>query len=359
VRTGRLRDLRGAAPPPGRVFWSGIWFRAHTNARYAELLPRLDRLDALFFTCSARRVPRGVQFRAYRGRPGVELQRAVTARAAARYRGLLCTEFRQIELFGGPVVVDVDDPYFEEPETTWFRRPNVVAFVTVAQWAADRFRELGVTAPIHVVPQGVDLSTLTPVAAADARARLRRDGEIVIGYHAASIATEADGGNPLYHVDHLLGLWSEIHRRAPRARLWLIGEATGRARAAAAAHEGVTVLGRVPRDRLLAHVAAYDIGLYPRLKSDGIRAAKVAEYLGAGVPVVAYDYPVVSDVREAGAGLLVATPRELVDAVVGLAGDEAARRRLAEAARAAGAKLDWDELAARYAAEILDRYLPR
>jgi len=38
--------------------------------------------------------------------------------------------------------------------------------------------------------------------------------------------------------------------------------------------------------------------------------------------------------------------------------DASARRGLADAAKAAGAKRDWDVLARRYETEILDRYLP-
>ena len=88
-----------------------------------------------------------------------------------------------------------------------------------------------------------------------------------------------------------------------------------------------------------------------------MRASKIAEYLAAGVPTVSYDYSVVDDLRAAGAGLLVRTPREFVDAVVRLLGDPEARRGLAAAAAAAGAERDWDALAARYA-EIFAERLP-
>ncbi len=76
------------------------------------------------------------------------------------------------------------------------------------------------------------------------------------------------------------------------------------------------------------------------------------------MPIVSYDYEVTANVREAGAGLLVSTQREFVDAVVALVEDESQRAVLAEAARAAGAELDWDALARRYEEEVLSRYLP-
>jgi glycosyltransferase involved in cell wall biosynthesis len=83
----------------------------------------------------------------------------------------------------------------------------------------------------------------------------------------------------------------------------------------------------------------------------------VAEYLGLGLPIVSYDYEVVEDVREAGAGVLVDTPRAFADAVVALVGDDARRAELAAAAARAGEARDWDVLGRRYE-ELLDRWLP-
>jgi glycosyltransferase involved in cell wall biosynthesis len=119
----------------------------------------------------------------------------------------------------------------------------------------------------------------------------------------------------------------------------------------------VAVTGRVPHAELLRRVATWDVALYPRTVDQGIRASKVAEYLGAGVPIVSYDYVVVADVRETGAGLLVQTPREFIGAVERLLRNPEERARLADAARQAGAERDWDVLARRYAA-ILDERLP-
>ena len=55
-----------AGPPtaPDRIALLSIWFQGHNNPRYAELLPRLERLDACLPRLSDRRIVRGVQFRA-------------------------------------------------------------------------------------------------------------------------------------------------------------------------------------------------------------------------------------------------------------------------------------------------------
>jgi glycosyltransferase involved in cell wall biosynthesis len=109
---------------------------------------------------------------------------------------------------------------------------------------------------------------------------------------------------------------------------------------------------------VLAYVANFDVALYPRTQDQGVRSAKVAEYMGLGVPTVSYDYRVTEVLRETGAGILVREPREFVEAVVALATDLERRAQVAAAAAAAGHELDWDVLARRYEREILDRYLP-
>ena len=74
----------------------------------------------------------------------------------------------------------------------------------------------------------------------------------------------------------------------------------------------VLLTGRVPQSDVLSYVSNFDVALYPRAADQGVRVVKTAEYLGVGAPVVSYDYDVVADVREAGAGILVGDPREFV-----------------------------------------------
>lgn len=354
-----LRTLARGPARPDRILYHGLWFKGHNNPRYAELLPRLERLDPVVFLCSARRIPRGLQYRALRAVRPVRHAVLLTA-ASRRYRYMLTGENEQIAYFRGQIVSDVDDPVFTPREVELLNRPNLVAYVVTAESAARRFESLGASKPWHVIPQGVPLAALTEEARTDVAQRHRRDGELVVGYMAAFLLSRDDAGgdNALYNVDHLLELWPEIAERVPAARLWLLGEASGRVRDRVSPRQDVLLFGRVPKERVLAYAANFDVALYPRAEDQGIRAAKVAEYMGAGAPIVSYDYEVTRDVAEARAGILVTSPRDFVDAVVSLADDPARRGELAAASAAAGAKLDWDVLARRYADEILDRYLP-
>lgn len=350
--------LRAAEPEPDRLLFLSHWFRDHNNPRYAELVPRLRRVDAHLAMVPEQKVLRGLTYRAIKHSRRYAEPRLLR-RGARVYGGLFTTDNAQIPHFPGPVVSDVDDPVFTQAEVAALSLPNVRAYVVTEERAARRFQELGVEAPYEVVPQGVDLSSFRAEDAAEVRAARRREGDFVVGYMAAWLLAGGDrgGGNPLYNVEHLLELWPEIRARVPRARLWLLGGASRAVRERAAAVGGVELLGRIPRERLLAHAAAFDVGLYPRAADQGIQSVKIAEYMGVGVPTVAYDYAVTQVVREAGAGILVDSPRAFVDAVVSLAEDEAERRRLAEASAAHGRAIDWRTLAERYG-ELLDRHIP-
>jgi glycosyltransferase involved in cell wall biosynthesis len=344
--------LRRDPAPADRVVFFNTWYRGHNNPRYAELLPRLERLDAYLLTFPGPKLPRAaatVVWRRGRGR----LEPAILHAASRRYRGAFVTETDHLAHLTIPCVVDVDDPRYER-DAPLLLRPEVAAYVVTAERAARRFEELGVDKPWHLVPQGVSLEGFDPE-----QRRPVHGAPPVAGYIAAFLLLPGDrgGDNPLYDVSHLLELWDEVRARVPSARLRLLGRPSDRLRKRLADRDDVVLTGPIPRGRVLSEIAKFDVALYPRAADQGVRAVKVAEYLGAGVPIVSYDYRVVDDVREAGAGILVQTPREFAAATGRLLADELERERYAAAARAAGLERDWRLLAERYAA-VLDEHLP-
>ena len=358
MREVSLRQLATGAPPPDRVALLSIWFHGHNNPRYAELLPRLSRLDACFLRLPEARIPRGVGFRAFTATKPLLLRTALP-RASGRYRNLLSLDFDQLAHWPGAAVMDADDPFFTPREVALLRRPAVRAYVVTAEHAARRYESLGVEKPWVVIPQGVNLTAATPELRTAARSR-KNDGEVVLGWMAAHLLTAGDRGaeNPLYNVDHLLELWEEIHARVPVARLWLVGEPSDALAARLAGRADIELLGRLPRAEALAVASCFDVAPYARTADQGVRAAKVAEFIGLGVPTVSYDYEVTANLRETGAGVLVPDARSFVDAVAHLLTDEVARAEIAAAALRAGRELDWDVLARRFETDVLDVYLP-
>lgn len=357
MRRHPVRSLfHGPSAPPDRILFYSRWFAGHNNAIYAELIPRLERIDAYLLVFPDRRVLRAPLYRAWeRTKPLHE--RVLFARAGRRYRAMFTTDNEQIPFFLGSMVAGVDDPRFTAREAQLLNHPNVRAYIVTAERAARRLEELGVEKPWHVIPLGFSHSSLAQDRV-DEIARRRKRGPVV-GYMAAWLLSGDDrgGDSPLYNVDHLLDLWDEIHARVPESQLWLIGEASARVRARLRERDDVVVFGRLERDEAMNTAASFDIALYPRTVDKGIRASKVGEYLGLGLPIVSYDLQVTDEVRDLDAGVLVGSAREFVGAVARLLADDAERTRLAANARAAGAARDWDVLAGEYA-RILDTYLP-
>lgn len=348
-----LRGERGS-----QIFYFHTWYRGHNNPRYDELLPRLSRVDAHLVRFPRPRTARAATERAWRkARPAIEP--SLLALAARRYPYAFVTDLTQLPHLDVPVVADVDDPQFER-DVELLKRGRLVAYVATDEYTARRLESLGLERPWHVIPQGAPLDKLDRALVGTIREQKRRRSDFVAGFVSAFLLLPGDrgGDNPLYDITHLLELWDEIAAGVPGARLWLIGRPSSRVRDRLRGREDVLLLGALPRAQLFAHVANFDVALYPRQPpDDGVRRVKTAEYLAAGVPVVSYDYRSVSDIKEAGAGLLVDSPRDFVASVESLARDEALRAQLAEHARVAGAQRDWRALAERYAA-ILDEHLP-
>jgi glycosyltransferase involved in cell wall biosynthesis len=358
MREVDVRRFAFGSPGVDRVGLLSIWFNGHNNPRHAELLPRLNRLDACLLRLPEQRIARGIGFRAFRaGRPVIH--RAFFASAARRYANLLTLDFEQLAHWPNAAVMDADDPFFSERELALLKQPSLKAYVVTAESAARRYEALGIDKPWVVIPQGVNLAAATPELRAEAAAE-KRPGEVVLGWMAAHVLTagDRDSESPLYNVDHLLELWDEIRARVPNGRLWLVGGPSDRVVERLAGREDVKLWGRLPRERALAVASQFDVAPYARTQDTGIRAAKVAEFIGLGVPTVSYDYEVTANLRETGAGLLVPDARAFIDAVVHLMTEDVARGEIAEAARRAGRELDWDVLAGRYEREVLDAYLP-
>ena len=203
---------------------------------------------------------------------------------------------------------------------------------------------------ILLTPTGVDLDAFAePPDPIPLRRGLWLDGRFVVGWVGSF--------RPFHAVEQAV----EAAATVSGTSLLLVGDGPERARIERLAHGlGVpaTFTGTVPHDELPGYLAAMDLAvlLAPRDAPFHYSPLKLAEYLAAGLPVVAPDIGQLAGRLTDGVDAIVVPPHDvsaLRAALVRLRGDPEERARLGKAARAAAeAEWSWDRQVERVAEAV-------
>lgn len=193
---------------------------------------------------------------------------------------------------------------------------------------------------VIVTPTGVDLEIFR--AGGDGAAVRRRyglDGRFVVGWVGS------------FRRFHALDLVLDAVERMPSTTLLLIGDGPERPAIEAEARRrsiAVVATGTVPHGQLPDHLAAMDAAVVVAAHGETFHYSplKLAEYLAAGLPVVAPRVAQVAERLHDGIDAILVPPGDpgaLAGALRALEGDPALRARLGEGARrAAEANWSWD-----------------
>ena len=228
------------------------------------------------------------------------------------------------------------------------RSADVVACGSEA--VATEVRRLGIDdRRIVITPTGVDLDLFeNPVDGTAMRQRLGLEGRFVVGwvgsfrkFHALDQA-----------VDALAGL--------DGATLLLVGDGPERAHVeqlARARGVDVRATGTVAHDEIPAHLAAMDVALVLAAPDQSFHYSplKLAEYLSAGVPVIAPRAGELPAQLHDDVDALLVPPGDrvaLATALRRLRDEPATRERLGQGARAAAGHWSWDRSVARVLAAV-------
>jgi glycosyltransferase involved in cell wall biosynthesis len=328
-----------------RVAWAGAWSRGHNNARYEELLPRLVNVDRHYVDMHPWWPLRGIRRRIYLP--------LLTAWLGIRYPLVLCTNWRDIRLLRGRVVVDHDDPLFGADEIRALNSPNVAAVVVTSDSVRKKLLGLGVRVPVRVIGQGVAVGRVDAGRVKAIRADwLRSKREVAAGIHQPHFEFAAElplGMQQMYAVDTLFRALEQARQKEPRLVLWLVGEPSRLVREYAERKPWIRLLGYHSRIELMDYVSAFDIGLYPRnLDLKGRISIKVLEYMACGLPVVGFDVEEMEPAVKGGGGIAVRDTASFAKACVALAGSLKRRKDLSAKSKKAAARYDWNRLAAEY-----------
>ena len=110
-------------------------------------------------------------------------------------------------------------------------------------------------------------------------------------------------------------------------------------------YEHIVLHGLVSPEMNAEIMAKCHVGLYPRVHDHGRRVLKITEYLGAGLPIVAYNLEDTRLVAEKKLGFAVHTSEEFIDAIYRLMKDPILYKQIEDRVKEASDGLDWDSLA--------------
>jgi 1,2-diacylglycerol 3-alpha-glucosyltransferase len=203
----------------------------------------------------------------------------------------------------------------------------------------DELRARGVTAPIAVVPTGVDLTRFSPGDGRAARRARALDDDALLVLYVGRLDREKS-------VDRVLLAFERIAGTLPRARLLLVGQGTQgvelrRVAAGLHARARVNFAGVCAHADLPQYYRAADLFLFAsETETQGLVLAEAA---ACGLPAVAVDAPGCAEVVHDGeTGVLTkGDPAALAEAAIGLLIDPARRAAMAARARQVAAR-DFD-----------------
>jgi len=197
---------------------------------------------------------------------------------------------------------------------------------------AESLADLGVRAPIAVVPTGVPLDLFRPGDRGEARQRLGLDEDAPLCLYVGRLDREKS-------VERVIDAFGSIALVVSGARLLLVGQgshetALRRLAGASPARSAIRFAGSVAREELPPYYQAADLFLFAsETETQGL---VLAEAHACGLPAVAVRASGVDEVvRDGETGLLTkAEVEELADAAIGLLLDAPRRSAMALAARA-------------------------
>ena len=216
------------------------------------------------------------------------------------------------------------------------------AMIAVSEPAREFVRQYFPSAPLRVIPNGVDVDTFKPGLAP---IRHLRDDAVNVLFVGRL--------EPRKGLRDLLRGYQYMKARVPNSRLIIVGDGPQRPRVESfiSSHriEDVVMAGYVPQPVLPRYYASADIFCAPATGRESFGIV-LLEAMASGLPVVATEIPGYLSVVSPGRDAVTVRPKgwaELGAALTLLALDEQLRRRMGEAGLEKARRYSWREVAIR------------
>ncbi len=191
---------------------------------------------------------------------------------------------------------------------------------------------------VHLIPQG-----FTPTY--EVLSKFERFSCVYSSPYISGVG-DKNADHPTWSAVHFLEeLLPELLQSDEELEIHLIGRLSKKARAKLSNEPRIVLHGLVTPEENARILAQCHLGLYPRIHDHGRRVLKITEYMGAGLPIVAYDLEDTRLVSEKNIGFLVSTQAEFVAQVLRLKRDSELYSQFLLRVRHAQIGSDWDTLA--------------
>lgn len=217
------------------------------------------------------------------------------------------------------MILNLDDPTYEVSELKaiieWEQKVKSNGYTSTIVCTTDHMWNYlirnGIQSRIKVIPQGHSYSSF--IKPASLREPVKEKCRFV--YISPSIDVKGDlhEGHNMWDASILLNeIWPRI--KATNVELHLIGR-MGRNAKKSLVDSRIISYGFVSIEKCSNMLGEFDVGLYPRMKANSWLPQKLIEYVGAGLPTIAFDTSDTQIVRDLGIGILAKDTQDFIRAM--------------------------------------------
>lgn len=219
-------------------------------------------------------------------------------------------------------ILHIDDPLYTDEEIrqlkSWEFKLQQNEFdskiVVTTDFMKNYFKECNVKSEIEVISQG-----FSSIIIANNSPSFEDNSSFKLVYISPYIDSFGDphAGHPMWDASVLIDdIWPQISH-LKRIELHLIGRVGNEAKKKLL-QPNVIQHGFLSISEVAKTLARYDLALYPRVHDNRWQPQKIIEYMGAGVPIVAFDLVDTRLIRELRIGCLVANTDKFVSEIKNL-----------------------------------------
>ena len=213
-------------------------------------------------------------------------------------------------------ILHIDDPLYSNYELEQIRNWETCTrdkgfnsrIVVTTEYMRKYFLQNHIESEIFIISQGFSSPEKYSLASDSKENSIFR--LVYISPYIDSLG-DSHSGHPMWDASVLIdGIWPQICSLAD-IELHLIGRIGGNA-AAKLSQSNVFQHGFISIAQVAAILPDFDLALYPRTYDNRWQPQKIIEYMGAGVPILAFDMIDTKIVEELGIGVLVQNINEFI-----------------------------------------------